>query len=187
MSNSTTSRQDTDSVVDSKEVPLSDDEISHLTRSVLPKTNRNFFLLCLIYLAMLPILPYFPARITHRTLIERMDYWSAIELCCWSFGLFLCLLYYIAVVRLKQDIRGGKKRIYRTPIINKRWKGTKKIEILIGHRPPGLAEKIILDSKEYYNWLKGDILEIEYLAKSGQLIRYSKVEDTNNRTLEAAR
>lgn len=111
MSSSKAPNQDTDSVVDSTEVSLSDDEISHLRGFVLPKTRRNFFLLCLIYLAMLPILPYFPAKITQRTLIERMDYWSAIELCCWAFGLLLCLLYYLAVVRLKQDIRQGKKHI----------------------------------------------------------------------------
>ncbi len=45
----------------------------------------------------------------------------------------------------------------------------------------------MLDSKEYYNWLKGNILEIEYLAKSGQLLRYSKVEATNDLPLVAAK
>ena len=104
-------------------------------------------------------------------------------------GIRLITLFVVLSSRraIKARHQTGQETHLRTFITNKRWKGTKKIELLIEHRPKGLTEKFMLDSKEYYNWLKGNILEIEYLAKSGQLLRYSKVEATNDLPLVAAK
>lgn len=161
---------------DIEKFDFSDDDIDLLKFKILPKTRKNVFYACLIFFLLIPIMPFLPARITNRSAIESTNYKTALLIFFILNGLAIFGIYYLGIVLLNRDINQGYKYIHRTKILRKTWKGNKKFEIEITERPKVMSEKIILNKSEFYNWFAKDLLEIEYLPKTGKILRYKKIE-----------
>ncbi len=90
----------------------------------------------------------------------------------------ICLVYYFGIVQLMRDINHGQKCRYRTRVERKFWRGDEKFELELESRPKNVREKIFLDKSEFYKWFKTDLIEIEYLIRTGRILIYRKVETT---------
>ena len=157
-------------------INFNNDDIDLLKIKILPKRRKTVFYACLIFLILIPIMPFLPARGTQRAAVESTNYKTALLIFCILNGLAIFGIYYLGIVLLNRDINQGYKHIYRTKILRKTWKGNNKFEIEITERPKVVSENIILKKTEFYNWFANDILEIEYLPKTGTILRYNKIE-----------
>jgi hypothetical protein len=159
-----------------EKIAFSQSDIDLLTYDLVPKTKRNTFYASLIFLALIPIMPFLPARITHKTLVQSMTYESAFIVYCFVNGLVIWAIYYLGIVCLKRDVSEGCKYQYRTQVVSKSRRGFNDFELELAVRPKNVS-KMMLPNKEFNKWHQGEVLEIEYLKRSGTILAYKKVEN----------
>lgn len=154
---------------------LSDEDIDLLTYELLPKYKRNFVYISLIFVFSIPILPFFPAKHTHKTLVQSMSYEMAV--CVSTFLVLLAIagIYYFGVFLINKDFKGGFKSIYRTRVSRKVRKSNTKFILEINERPKSIISKIELNKDDFDEWQKHDIIEINYLERSGEILSYKKI------------
>ncbi len=90
-------------------------------------------------------------------------------------GLIIYGIYYYNIVCLKKDINEGYKYFYRTEISDKIYNGSKKFEVKITERPKNLTKHFLMYSDECPNWSKDDILEIEFLKRTGTVLKVRNI------------
>ncbi|MFC3198110.1 hypothetical protein ACFOET_10860 [Parapedobacter deserti] len=161
--------------IDIEKHELTDSDKALLRDNIRPRTVKNALLFCLIYLLLTPIMPYFPAKVTHSKLIDSYSYGQALVISALLAVVVVLAAYYLNVVLLDRDIRDGVKYVYRTKISGKLIKGNKEFRIDLSERPKNVKEKIFINQSEYYNWLVGDMVEVEYLRRSRRILSYKKV------------
>ena len=154
--------------------PFTEKDTDLLTYELIPKTRRNVIYASLIFLLGIPLLPFFPAKNTHKMLVQSMSYNKSLLVSTVIVLLLISPLWY-GVYRLKKDMQSGYKCVFRTPVAKKYWKSNSKFTIELVERPKGVKSRIELDKDEFYNWQKNDIIEINYLARSGEILSFEKI------------
>lgn len=151
-------------------------DIDKIVYEILPKAKKNVLYVCLIFFLLIPTMPFLPAKISHNSMIQWLSYEEALAISCVANGLVIFYIYYSGIIRLNKDIDEGHKYLYTTRLLRKTWKGNNNFEIELSKRPESLREKIIVSKDEFYNWYKNDLLEIEYLKRTGRILAYRKIE-----------
>lgn len=154
---------------------FSKEDIDLLNYEILPKDTKSALYACLIFLVLIPIMPFLPAKITARSAIQSMSYEKCLILFTILNGLVIYGIYYYGIICLKRDINEGYKYVYRTTITEKAYRGSKKFEIIIAERPKKLNHKFLLSNEECLNWAKNDILEIEFLKRNGTVLKTTNI------------
>lgn len=155
--------------------PFSKKDIDLLNYQILPKKTKTTLYACLIFLILIPIMPFLPARITAHSAIQSMSYEKCLIIFTILNGLIIYGIYYYGLICLKKDINDGYKYVYRTTITEKAYRGSKNFEIKIAERPKDLNEKFLLSNNECLNWAKNDILEIEFLKRHGTILKTTNI------------
>jgi hypothetical protein len=163
-------------IIKSIKQELTDEDIDLLTYELLPKYKRNTTYASLIFVLLIPILPFFPAKHTHKTLVQSMTYDKALIISALIATILISLTYYFGIYLMKKDVETGYKYIFRTTIIRKTWKNNTKFELELADRPKNVRSKIKLNKEDFYTWLKNDTIEIDYLERSGEILSYRKIQ-----------
>lgn len=77
---------------------------------------------------------------------------------------------------MKKDVETGCKFVYRTVVSKKTWKSNNKFVIELADRPKSVKAEIRLNEEDFYEWQKDDIIEINYLKRSGEILSYKKID-----------
>ena len=85
-------------------IAFTENDIDLLDYKILPRTKKNVFYACLIFFLLIPIMPFLPARISHKALIQSLSYEKALVIFCIANGLVMFGIYYIGIVLLNKDI-----------------------------------------------------------------------------------
>lgn len=104
-----------------------------------------------------------------------MSYEMAV--CVSTFLVLLAIagIYYFGVFLINKDFKGGFKSIYRTRVSRKVRKSNTKFILEINERPKSIISKIELNKDDFDEWQKHDIIEINYLERSGEILSYKKI------------
>lgn len=150
-------------------------DIDLLNYDILPKKkkailNNSFYLLLFI-----PFAPFLPAPITSKAMIQPLSYEKALLITVIVILFLIFGIYYTGIILLEKDINEGYKYIYKTRILEKSWRGDNKFEIKISERPKKVIMKFLLDKDDCINWTENDILEIEFLKRSGDVLSFKNL------------
>ena len=154
---------------------LSEEDIDLLTYELLPRYKRNITYASLIFVLLIPILPFFPAKHTSKTLVQSMTYDKALLISVLLVSLIIASLYYFGIYLMRKEVESGCKFVYQTVISKKTCEGNTKFIIELADRPKSVKAKIKLNKEDFYEWQKNDIIEINYLERSGEILSYKKI------------
>jgi hypothetical protein len=148
-----------------------------LTYDIVPKAKKNFIYASVIFVVMIPIFPFFPAKHTRKLLVQSMSYEKALLVSCSIVLMLIAVLYYFSIYLLHKDISLGYKLVCKTRISRKKWKNRNKFILELSERPKNFRSEIELDGQHFYDWLKDDVIEICYLKHTGDILSYKKLTD----------
>ena len=152
------------------------EDLDQINGTIKPKHRKTLFVLSLGALALCFLLPFFPGK--HGRLSPYLEgtYWHAFTFYLIFFSASMLLVYYRLIMGLNQDLRDGEKIVGTIPV---KIKNT----LIFGGKFALIFEKgrllhtpkITLPKEELDNWQEGDLVEINLLYKSGEILNYKKV------------
>ena len=151
---------------------LSDNDVQQIETVLYPKAKRNVLWVSAIYLGVSFIAPYIPGKFGGRPAVEAIGYPGGFLFFLFIFSCLVIYIYRKAVYGLNADLLEGKKLIFRTRISRKVWKGHAEFQLHLETLPKALsAEKFLYPVSLSNCFHQGDVVVLEYLARSSVLLR----------------
>ena len=160
--------------IESEYMPLSESDTVLIKSNLYPKMKRMVLCLSVGLLSFNIVAPFLGGRFGRRPAIETMGYPKAFLYFSVLFGCLFLYVYWSVLIALRRDLMDGRKCIFRTKISLKVWKSHDQFELFLDKVPKGLLrKKFIYSVTESHNFHKGDVIKLEYLERSGMLLKIS--------------
>jgi len=151
-------------------------DLDQINGTIKPKRWKAIFAISLGALAFCFLLPFFPGKHTPLSPYREGTYWHAFAFYLIFFSASMLLIYYRFIAGINQDLRDGEKIVARLPV---KVKNTLifggKFELIFDKERLLHTPKITLPKEELDGWQEGDLVEINLLYKSGEILNYKKV------------
>ena len=85
---------------------------------------------------------------------------------------FALYFYYREVICLDRDVEDGKKYIVKVPILSKKMITDSTYEVTLDVGKLNIIKKVTIPASDVYKWIKGDLVEVHFLKKSGTVLSY---------------
>lgn len=153
------------------------EDLDQIKGTIKPKHTKALLTLSLVSLCLCFLLPFMPGRHTYdQSAYHEGNYWHAFVFYMIFFSAMMVLIYYRFIMGINQDLRDGEKIVARLPVKIKNtlvFGGRFKLIFDRGrllHTP-----EITIPKTEIDNWKQGDLVDLELLYKSGEILSYKKV------------
>lgn len=153
------------------------EDLTLINEKIRPKNRKTFIVFSLGSLCLCFLFPFLPGKHTYdQSAYNEGIYWHAFFFYLIVFSAMMALIYYRFISSLSQDLRDGEKIVARLSVKIKNTSNLDGRFKLIFDRGRLLhTPKIILPGSEISNWQEGDLVDLELLYKSGEILNYKKV------------
>ncbi|RZJ78957.1 MAG: hypothetical protein EOO20_27325, partial [Chryseobacterium sp.] len=152
-----------------QKVELTDDDLAFIHNIYKPKIHGNLLTVAIIWIAIVPIAPFYKHRGISKSLYEQSSYGEALLWSAFALIIGWILMFYLFKKNLNKDLNSKQKIKILAEIKRKDWKNNNKFKPFFDDKKLDLLN-ITMDKSDYYTCFKGDFIEIEYLNFSQYLI-----------------
>jgi predicted membrane channel-forming protein YqfA (hemolysin III family) len=161
---------------------LTTQDVLFVKEKVLPKNRRMLAFVAFILFAISVVVPFLPTggkfSRSSPSAYESGNFVFAFGVALLIFGLIWFSLYYKDIICVKRDLRQGKKVILRLALLRKNKISGSRYELILANSSKGktkISEKITIEKGEFYQWVKGDIVEVGLLPEGGTILHYQNL------------
>ena len=157
---------------ESEYVALSDSDVERIETDLYPKAKQSVLWISAGLLGLCLVLPFVPGRLGSRSALESMGYPGAFFFFFLIFACFVLYGYQKSVRGLRDDLNDGRKYVFRTRVLRKVWKGQNQFELFLEKLPKALSKRsFVYAVSESHLFHEGDVVVLEYLGRSGVLLK----------------
>ena len=152
---------------------LTSEDLELIEKRIKPGNRKTLLYAFLILLFCSFFQPFVQGRYSRRTsAYERGTYWTTFAFALPIYMSFGVYYYYRQVVCLTKDIKNGKKYIVQLPILSKKMIDDSNYEVVLDRGKLNIIKKVTIPASDVYKWIKGDLVEVHFLKKSGTVLSY---------------
>jgi len=151
---------------------ISAEELELIRSQTKPKNKKKAFYVSLVLLLCSFGSPFVPGRYSRVSAYHEGRYLSAFVIALLIFMCFALYFYYREVICLDSDVEDGKKYIVKVPILSKKMITDSTYEVTLDVGKLNIIKKVTIPASDVYKWIKGDLVEVHFLKKSGTVLSY---------------
>jgi len=152
------------------------EDLKKINGTIKPGHVKAMCVISLVLLALSFLLPFMPGKHSPLSPYQDGTYWHAFTFYVIVFAAMTMLFYYRYIMSINQDLRDGEKIVARLPVkIKNTWIPGNKFNLIFDKSRLLHTPKITLPKTEIDKWREGDLVDLELLYKSGEILNYKKV------------
>jgi hypothetical protein len=151
---------------------LSTDELELINSKTKPRNRKSTFYVFIVLLVCSFVSPFLRGRHRNTSAFEEGRYISGLVIALLIFMSFALYFYYRMVFCLNKDIESGKKHIIKVPILSKKMITDSSYEVMLDIGKLNIDKKVTIPAQDVYEWIKGDLVEVHFLKRSGTVLSY---------------
>jgi hypothetical protein len=152
---------------------LTSEDLELIERKIRPGNKKTLFYAFLILLMCSFFQPFVRGRYSReKSAYERGTYWTSFAFALPLYMSFGVYYYYRHLVCLTKDVNGGKKYVVQLPILSKKMIDDSTYEVVLEKGKLNIKEKVTIPKGDVYKWIKGDLVEVHFLKRSGAVLSY---------------
>jgi len=157
---------------------FSQEDLDQINSKIKPKNIKTFLIFSFGSLVLCSLLPFMPGRYSNVSPYAEGTYWYAFMFYFVVFAAIMFLIYSRFIMSINQDLRDGEKIVAKLPLKHKKeliFDG--KFELVFDKGRLLHTPIITLPGSEIGNWKIGELVDLDLLYKSGEILNYKKVNE----------
>ena len=154
------------------------EDLDQINGKIKPKNIKTFWLFSLCSLCLCFLLPFVPGKNSRVSPYVEGIYWNAFLFYLTVSAAIMFLIYSRFIMSINQDLRDGEKLVAKLPLkIKKELLLDAKFQLIFDKGRLLHTPVITLPNSEINNWQQGELVELNLLYKSGEILHYKKVSE----------